>query len=166
MPQIPGRGVAAERIGGYVYGTIVVLATMIEGEEAFRLEKGHVALVVLMTTIVFWLAHVYAHTLAESVKRDRRVNRRDVLAIAHREGSIVEAAVLPVSMLVLGKLGVFTLHTAVWLGVACGIAVLVAQGIRYARIEHLGPLATLAIAGLNLGIGLVLVGLKIFVGHH
>jgi hypothetical protein len=139
---------------------------MIQGEEAFRLETGHVALMVLMTTLVFWLAHVYAHSLAHSVKTGTRVSRRDVLRIARHESSIVEAAVLPVSMLVLGKLGLFTLHTAVWLGVACGIGVLVAQGIRYARLEHLGPLATLAIAGVNLGIGLALVGLKIFVGHH
>lgn len=166
MPQIPGRQVLGERLGGYIYGTIVVLAAMIEGQELYRNGSGHVALIVLMTTVVFWLAHVYAHSLAYSVQVRRRVSKGDVLSIAHRESSIIEAAVLPVAMLGLGKLGLFSLHTAVWLAIACAVAVLVAQGVRYARLEHLGPLATGTIVALNLALGLALVALKLLVGHH
>jgi len=166
MPQIPGRRVLGERLGGYIYGTIVVLAAMIEGQQAYRDGTGHVALIVLLTTVVFWLAHVYAHSLAQSVSTGRRVSRRDVLSIAHRESSIIEAAVLPVAMLGLGKLGAFSLHTAVWLAIACAVAVLVAQGLRYARLEHLGTFATAAIVGANLALGLSLVALKLLVGHH
>ena len=52
--------------------------------------------------VVFWLAHVYAHALAQSVSRPR-ISQADVLSIAHRESSIIEAAVLPVVLLVLGS---------------------------------------------------------------
>jgi hypothetical protein len=76
MPQIPGRRVLGERLGGYIYGTIVVLAAMIEGQQAYRDGTGHVALIVLLTTVVFWLAHVYAHSLAQSVSTGRRVSRQ------------------------------------------------------------------------------------------
>ena len=77
MPQIPGRRVLGERLGGYIYGTIVVLAAMIEGQEAYRDGTGHVALIVLLTTVVFWLAHVYAALArAERLLGSTRVSRR------------------------------------------------------------------------------------------
>ena len=72
---------------------------------------------------------------------------------------------LPVAVLVLGKIGLFTVDTAVWIAIACGLGVLVAQGIRYGRAAGSGPIVMLAISGLNLAMGLLIVGLKIFVGH-
>jgi hypothetical protein len=56
----------------------------------------------------------------------------------------------------------------VWLAVACGLGALVGQGLAFARTERLGRLATLAIVAVNLGLGLALVGLKLWVGrgHH
>jgi len=165
MPQIPGRRVLGERLGGYIYGTIVVLATVVAGAEAYRDGAGHMVALVLMTTFVFWLAHVYAHAVAHSVSGGKRISGQELLRVAHRESSIIEAAVLPVLMLVLGKLDVFSVHTAVWLAIACGLAVLVAQGIRYSRAVGQGPLVTLAVAGANLAMGLLIVGLKLIVSH-
>lgn len=165
MPQIPGRQVVGERLGGYIYGTIVVLAATIEGAEAYRGGTGHVTLIVLATTVVFWLAHVYAHSIAQSVTTGQRVSKADVLSIAHRESSIIEAAVLPVLALMLGKVGLFSLQTAVWVAIAFGVAVLVAGGLRYARLEHLGTAATLAVVGVNMALGVGLVALKLLVGH-
>ena len=165
MPQIPGRRVLGERLGGYIYGTIVVLATVVAGAEAYRNGAGHISLLVLMTTFVFWLAHVYAHAVAHSVSHGERISGAELLMLAHRESSIIEAAVLPVLMLVLGRLDVFSVHTAVWLAIGCGLAVLVAQGVRYSRAVGSGPLVTLAVAGGNLAIGLLIVAMKLVVGH-
>jgi hypothetical protein len=152
-------------MGGYIYGTIVVLATVVAGAKAYREHVGHVALLVLITTVVFWLAHVYAHALAHSVAEDRHLSRSAVKEIAQRESSIIEAAVAPIGALLLGHFGVISERTAVWLAVACGLAVLVAQGFAFARTERLGRLATLVIVAVNLGLGLTLVGLKIWVGQ-
>ena len=55
-----------ERLGGYIYGTIVVIATIVSGARAYTHSLGHVAVLVFLTTVVFWLAHVYAHSLAET----------------------------------------------------------------------------------------------------
>jgi hypothetical protein len=157
--------VLGERLGGYIYGTIVVLATVVAGAEAYRNGAGHIVLLVLMTTFVFWLAHVYAHALAHSVSTGKRISGAELVRLAHRESSIIEAAVVPVAVLALGKLDVLSVHTAVWLAIACGLGVLVAQGFRYARAEHLGVLGTVAVAGGNLAMGLLIVGLKLVVGH-
>ena len=51
--------------------------------------------------------------------------------------------------------------SSLWLGVA----VLAAQGIRYARLEHMPPGATLVTISLNLAIGLALVALEVLIAH-
>jgi len=160
------RGEMGERLGGFIYGTIVVLATLIAGSRAYSHGIGHVALLVVLTTVVFWLAHVYADSLADSIRRDQRLSWHEVVEIGRRESSIIEAAATPVLILILGKLGLFSENTAVWLAFAAGLVVLGAGGIAFARTTQLGPLGTVFIVALNLSIGLVLVGLKLFVGHH
>ena len=159
------RRATGERLGGYIYGTIVVLATVVAGAKAYQEHVGHVALLVLITTVVFWLAHVYAHALAHSVGQDQHLSRGTLMQIAGRESSIIEAAIAPIAALLLGHLGIVSARTSVWLAIACGFGVLVTQGFAFARAERLGRLATLAIVAVNLGLGLALVGLKLWVGH-
>jgi hypothetical protein len=157
--------VTGERVGGYVYGTIVVLSTVIAGAKAYEEQVGHVAALVAITTLVFWLAHVYAHALSHSVASDQHLSRTALGEIARRESSIIEAAIAPIVVLMLGHWGVLSERTAVWVAIACGLGVLVSQGLAFARAERLGTLATLAIVAVNLGLGLALVGLKLLVGH-
>jgi hypothetical protein len=155
-----------ERLGGYIYGTIVVLSTIVAGAKVYENAPGHVAGLVFLTTLVFWLAHVYAHALARSVATGVRMSRASLAAVAHHESSIIEAAVLPAIVLMLGHWGVFTTQTAVWIAFACGLSVLVTQGVAYARVARLGAVGTMVIVTMNVGLGLALVGLKLVVGHH
>lgn len=85
--------------------------------------------------------------------------------IARREGSIVEAALPPLAALLLGALGLLSTRIAVWVAYGLGLAVLAATGIIFARVERLGQLGTLAVVVANLGLGVVLVGLKLLVTH-
>ena len=160
------RGDEGERLGGYIYGTIVVLSTIIGGVQAFKDGAGHIALLVLATTVVFWLAHVYADALADSIHRGEHLTRRELMQIARRESSIIEAAVAPVLLLALGSLGLLSVRTAAWLAFLAGLIVLVTEGFAFARAEKLGALATLVIVAANLTIGLSLVALKLWVTHH
>jgi hypothetical protein len=154
-----------ERLGGYIYGTIVVLATVVGGAQAYKHGAGHIAVLVLATTVVFWLAHVYSHALGESIRKGEHLTWRELVEIAGHESSIIEAAAIPVLLLALGSLGVFSVHTAVWLAFVAGLAVLVTEGFAFARAEKLGALATVVIVALNLGLGLLLVALKLAVSH-
>ncbi len=154
-----------ERLGGYIYGTIVVLAVIVAGARAYPDGAGHIAALVVATTFAFWLAHVYAHALAHGVAQDQHLSFAELRRIARREASIIEAAVPPVAALVLGALGVLSTRTAVWVAFVLGLIVLAAEGIIVARVERLGLLGTIAVVAGNVSLGIVLVGLKLAVSH-
>jgi len=154
-----------ERLGGFIYGTILVLAVLVAGAKAYPQAASKIALLVAVTSGVFWLAHVYAHSLGQSVARDEHLSLVELRHIARKEGSIVEAAVPPLAALMLGVFGLISTRAAVWLAFGLGLAVLAVQGIVFARVERLGLLGTLAVVTANVGLGVALVGLKLLVTH-
>jgi hypothetical protein len=160
-----GRRQTGERLGGFIYGTIVVLAVIVAGARAWEHEAGHIAGLVAVTVLVFWLAHVYANALAHSVAHDEHLSLAELRRIAHREASILEAAVPPLVALLLGAFGIVSTKLSVWVAFGLGLVVLCAQGITFARVEGMGRLGTLAVVAANLGLGVALVGLKLLVSH-
>jgi hypothetical protein len=154
-----------ERLGGFIYGTIVVLSVIVAGARAFPSSPGHIAALVVVTCLVFWLAHVYAHAVGESVSHGEHLSLAELRHIARREGSLAEAAVPPVVALLLGELGILSAHAALWLAFALGLVVLGAQGLVFARVERLGLVATAVVVAINLALGLVLVALKLLLSH-
>ena len=154
-----------ERLGGFIYGTIIVLAVVVAGARAYEHEAGHIAGLVAVTVLVFWLAHVYSHALAHAVAQDEHLSLAELRRIARREASILEAAVPPLVALLIGALGIVSTEVAVWSAVVLGLVVLFAQGLTFARVERLGRLGTLAVVAANLGLGVALVGLKLLVSH-
>jgi hypothetical protein len=161
----PRRGPAGERLEGFIYGTIVALTAVVAGARAYPHEAGHVAVLVAVTSVILWLAHVYAHGLGQSVSRGEHLHLAELRRIARHELSIVEAAVPPVAALVLGAMGVLKPSTSYWLALALGLGVLMLQGLRFARIERLGALATFAVVAANVGFGAVLIALKLLLIH-
>ena len=55
--------------------------------------------------------------------------------------------------------------SAVWLAIGIGTATLAAQGVRYAQVEGLGPAGTALTIGVNIALGLAIVGLKLVFAH-
>jgi hypothetical protein len=159
------QAATGERLAGFVYGTIVALAVLIAGARAYPAEPGHVAALVLITSVVFWLAHVYAHALGESVARNRRVTLAELRSVGRHEAAVIEAALLPVAALLLGAIGILSATAAVWLALTTGLVVLAAEGVLFARLERLGWLGTIVIVSVNLALGVVLIGLKLLVTH-
>ncbi len=159
------RAAMGQRLAGFIYGTIIVLAVVAAAARAYPHTPGHIAAVVGVTSVVFWLAHVYAHSLSESVAEDQHLSLNRLREIAQREASLVEAALPPFVALLLGAVGLLSTKAAVWLAMGLGLGVLVVQGIIFARVEGLGRIATLAVVTANLSLGLVLVALKLLVIH-
>ncbi|HET7855921.1 MAG TPA: hypothetical protein VFL41_05640 [Gaiellaceae bacterium] len=151
-------------IASTVYGTILVMATL---TAAYATEKDPWKLVAIVSSAAFvlWVAHLYAHGLSESIVRNRRLRRDEITALVRRELGIVLAAVLPVVALVLGAIGVFREKTAVWLALSVGLLTLAAEGVRFARLERLGPVGTVVAMGANLALGSLVVLLKVAVAH-
>src|SRR5436305_8803491 len=90
-----------ESIAGTVYGTIVVLAVVTAGSTVEH-DLWRLAVIAAATVAIYWIAHVYSDGLGESLKVGRRLTAAELGAIARRERSILLAAVLPVSAIVLG----------------------------------------------------------------
>ena len=60
-----GGPAMGERLGGFIYGTVVVLSVLVAGARAYPGDAGRIALLAVVTSLVFWLAHVYAHGVAD-----------------------------------------------------------------------------------------------------
>ena len=154
-----------EDMAATVFGTIVVLAVIAAGSGGKGLGPWALVELVVGTTLVFWLGHVYAHALGESVKLGRRLDWREIGFVTRRQAAIPLAAVAPVMALGLGGLGVVSERGAVWLSLSLAVVTLGVQGLRYARLEHLGRTGTVVAVGVNLVIGLAIVALKATITH-
>lgn len=159
------RSAIGARLGGFIYGTIIALAVLVGGAKAYPDDAGRIAALVAVSSAVLWLAHVYAHGLAHSVERAEHLSIAELRLIAHRQGSIVEAAVPPLAALLLGAFGVVSTKTAVWIAFVLGLAVLAVQGVVFARVERLRWPAALLVVGANVGLGAALVGLKVVLSY-
>jgi hypothetical protein len=159
------RAARGERLSGFIYGTIVVLAVLVAGARAYPDDAARIVALVVVTSLVFWLAHVYSHGLGHSVAHDEHLSLAELRHIARREAALLEAAALPVAALLLGAFGVVSTGTAVWTAFLLGLLVLAVQGLVFARVERLGALATVAVVAANVGLGITLVALKLVVSH-
>ena len=152
-------------VAGVVYGTIVVMAVVAAGSRIGKTEPWRLAVFAVATVFVLWVAHVYAHGLSDSVAAGRRLEWMELRGLAWREASVLFAAAAPVGALVLGALGVMAEESSIRLALGIGVATLAAQGVRYARIERLGPTATLLAVAVNVALGLVIVALEVVLAH-
>jgi len=160
-----GRAALGERLGGFIYGTILALAVLVGGVKAFPHDAWKIVVLLTVTALVFWLAHVYADSLAHVVAENRHLSLAELGRIARRESSIIEAAIPPVAALLLAVFGLISTKGAAWIAYGLGLAVLTVSGLVFARVERLGWLPTLVVVALNIALGVVLVGLKLFVSH-
>lgn len=154
-----------ERIAGIVYGTVVVMAVIAAASEGAESNTRKMAGLALTTSVVLWLAHVYAHALELSVESRGRLNWTGLRRVARHESSIIRAALLPTSALLLGAFNLISDGTAVWLALGIGVAVLGGQGWVYARVEGLGVLGTAASVAVTLLLGFLVVALEVVISH-
>ena len=152
-----------DNLAGGIYGTILVTSVVAaaDGSVAIWQSLG----LVEVTVVVFWLAHVYAHTLAWSLDRNEQLSRQGVRRIAGREWPLLQAAVVPSLVLLAGGLGLLAPRTAYALAIGFGVVMLVWWGLLFARKEGLARGMTCAVVLVNASFGLCIVALKEFVNH-
>src|ERR1700757_794674 len=153
------------RIASTVFGTITAMATVAAYGRAFPDSPWTVEELVLSTAVVLWIAHVYTHGLSESLSEGHPLRVDRVRTLAGREAGILFAVVPPSLALLLGAVGVLDETASIWLALGVGLGILAYEGLRYSRIESLGPRGTLLAVALNTGIGLLVVLLKAVVLH-
>jgi hypothetical protein len=118
----------------------------------------------VVTSVVFWAAHVYSDALAAHIRLGtRRPEWQRLRAIAGEEWPMVQSVVPPGACLALGILGVVADDTAVLLALVAGVVALAAWGSASARRSGASPAGVVIAAGVNVALGLVVVGLKLLV---
>jgi hypothetical protein len=156
---------SGDTIAGAIYGTIVVLATIVAGGANDGVGDWQLAAAVVVTNVVLGLAHLYAELVAGGIALKRRLTPQERSVVWRREVAIPVAAILPVTVLVLGAADVLDETTAVWIAIGLGVATLGFQGLRYARVEQMHWIGTTISVAINLSLGLVMVALKVLISH-
>jgi hypothetical protein len=154
----------ADHYAAAVYGSIVA-AALIEAFRAEHVSSEDIALAVLTTMTVFWLAHVWSGIVGDRIHHGPQLQIPRLRAIAGAEWPLVQASFVPVVVLMLGWAGVFDDHTAARLALTVCVLQLFAYGVVVGR-EAYHDWASAAVAGaLNAGLGLVLIELEVLVLH-
>ena len=76
-----------------VYGLILATSVIAVSREYEGSNAGRIGVTVLVTGVVFWLAHVYARVLAGSITHQRLLNRSEVREALRHDWPLVEITV-------------------------------------------------------------------------
>ncbi len=146
-----------------IYGQILATAVVATLSEDPDYAVSDVLIAVVVTTIVFWLAHVYAESTARRLTMDRNIRPSEILVVAREEGTMVLAAIPTVLVLSLAAFEAFGRTLALDLALAVGIAELVGLGYVIARRSSFRFWATVGSVLLTASFGLIIVTLKVAV---
>jgi hypothetical protein len=147
---------------GAIYGTILVTAVVTALSEDEGASPTEIAVAAILTSLVFWLAHVYSRVLAISVG-ERAFTWAVARDTAVEEWPMVQSAGPPVAALLLAPIGVVSDYTAENLAIGAGLAALFFWGLLLGRRRGLAPLGLLLVATVNVAFGGAIVLLKIAV---
>jgi hypothetical protein len=153
-------------LAGSLYGTVLVTSVPVtsvpatfEGSEPV----GLIITAVLVTTLVFELAHAWARALAESGAARRPLDIHTLRRSIRHELSIVEAALPAALVLLFAGLDVYSTETALWIAVLVNVGLLFTWGAGLRQLSGGTSLQTLSAGLASMSLGLVLIGLKVLV---
>ncbi len=152
----------ARRFAGAIYGTILATSVLAAaGGDTNALTGTFV--IVLVTSLVFWLAHVYSLCLGARMLMTRPLRRDEIRAIASDEWPMLSSSFPILGVLLLGVFGIIEKSTASYVAMFVGIGALFIYGIIAGRGEQLPwtrqVLNTLVIAAF----GIAILALKVMV---
>ncbi|MFM7246761.1 MAG: hypothetical protein ACKO2Y_04725 [Actinomycetota bacterium] len=142
-----------------VYGTILTASLLIAVGGGPVMVMGSIAL----TALIFWLAHVHVAILRRVVRTGEHVRWPAARAALVEEWPLAQASLTPLAPILLAALGLLALPTARWIGVGICVVELVAWGVAISRLAHLGRRGTALTIGINVVLGVTLIGLKLVV---
>ncbi|MGW6906811.1 hypothetical protein [Streptomyces sp. NPDC054940] len=149
---------------GAVYGSLLAASVLATAGAVGHYSRFQLVMLLIVTGLVFWAAHVYAHIAGERLV-GQPWSRREIRQVAGHEWSIVEAAALPAATVAVSPLLGLDSGGGVWL--ALGVAV--AQQVTWACLSAARGGATrrqlVAEAAVNLVLGLIIVAAKALLGH-
>jgi hypothetical protein len=143
-----------------IYGLILATSVIAVSAEYASSNAGVVAVTLLVTGVVFWLAHVYARVLAGSITHHRTPNRSDVREALRHDWPLVEVTVPLVLILALGALDIVADKAAILAATLAVLVELAAAGAYASHASGAGLRGTVASALIAVTLGGAVVLLK------
>ena len=156
----PGTG---RRAAPAIYGQILATAVVATLSEDPDYAVTDVLIAVVVTTVVFWLAHVFAESTARRLTMDRNIRLDEIGVVAREEGTMVLAAIPTVLVLSLAAFEAFSRNLALDLALGLGIAELAGLGFVIARRSRFRFWGTAGSVLLTASFGAVIIALKVAV---
>lgn len=152
----------AHEIAGAIYGTILATTVVAAiGSDPAKLNRS--LLVVLLTSAVFYAAHVYSLVVAARMVARRHLTLAEVTSVAKAEWPMLQSS-LPVAIpLLLGALGWIPEESATNVAMIVGIGALFVYGVLIGVREHRGWVSVLLNALIVGSFGVLILLLKVFV---
>jgi hypothetical protein len=146
-----------------IYGLILATSVIAVSREYDASNAGLIGVSVLVTGLVFWLAHVYARVLAGAIAHQRMLSRSEVREVLRHDWPLVEVTVPLVVILALGALDVVPDRAAILAATFAALVELAAAGAYAARRSWAGLRGTVVSAVIALTLGSAVVVLKALV---
>lgn len=118
---------------------------------------------VIITAVVFWLAHVHVALMRGVARTGEHVTWPTARVALIEEWPLAQASISPAAPMLLAAIGLIGVDGARWIGIAICVVSLVAWGIVVSRRANLGRQATARTIAINVTLGLTLVVLKVIV---
>jgi hypothetical protein len=157
------RRARADYTGG-VYGSMLAASVVIGAGSLGSFPRAELVLLLLLTGVVFWLAHVHAQLFGARLAQ-QAPDRRLVMHVCRDEWPIVKAAVPPAAAVAVSPLLGLDVRGALWLALCVAVVGQVGWSVAAARHAGASPRLMAVTASVNLLLGLLIIAVKIVLKH-
>jgi hypothetical protein len=155
----------AEQMKERIYATLALLAVLVSIDTGHT-SASHAELIVAGTALSLWAASVMATKMSNRIiLREYPPTHHERLATIRAHSQLLMAAAAPVILIFFSYIGFLPLSFAVNGSILFLILLMVGWSLLSARSMRYGWMQTTILASIELGIGLAIVSLKLFVGH-
>jgi hypothetical protein len=157
-------GISAQRRAAGIYGAIITAAII--AAVGNHLPTLALAVSVVITLVVYWVAEVYAELVGEHTERGQLPAWPQIRAALAAQWPMVSASFIPLLVLILARVAGASVSVAANVGLAAAIVLLAFHGWTVGRASHLRGRQLLAATSVAVALGLVMVVLKDIVLIH
>lgn len=149
---------------GGVYGSMLAASVVIGAGSLGSFPRAELVLLLVLTGVVFWVAHVHAQLFGARLAQ-QALDRRVVLRVCRDEWPIAKAAVPPAAAVAVSPLLGLDVPGALWLALCVAVAGQVGWSVAAASRAGASPRLMAATASVNLLLGLLIISVKIVLTH-
>ncbi|WP_327743155.1 hypothetical protein OHO28_05570 [Streptomyces europaeiscabiei] len=153
----------ADYTGG-VYGSMLASSVIIGAGTLGSYPRLELVLLLLLTALVFWIAHVHAQLFGARLVQ-RGLDRRIVLAVCRDEWPIVNAALPPAAAVAVSSVLGLDVSGALWLALSVAVAGQVGWSAAAARRADASWGLVAVTGSVNLLLGLLIIAFKLYLTH-